>query len=109
MRGHDKIIELRMQRKAPAMVFINDYPTKLHEDDHPNTVCTHGDVIQLLDLRFIVGLRVSIGSESEQRAKALMEACKNAGAKVVAACHILPNKRQWEQNGWSEIWRKETA
>jgi len=108
MRGYEKLIELRRAHKAPRFVFVNDYPCRT--DWHENagdavTVCTAGDDIDLLDLRCLVGLRVSISSPAEARAKALFERCKDAGAATVAACHVLG----WG-DGWAEVWhRKEVA
>lgn len=110
MTGHEGIIALRLQRKAPAMVFINDWPcpTDWLQDRAAATVCTHGDVIQMLDLRFLVGLKVSISSESEVRAKSLMEACRNAGAHTIAACHVRPDQKPWQQTGWCQVWSRPT-
>lgn len=109
MKGHEDLIQMRLQRKAPAIVFINDYPcqTDWMRERAATTICTHGDVIQMLDLRFLVGLKVSISSASEIRAKALFEACRNAGAHTVAACHVQPDRRAWEQAGWTQIWSKQ--
>lgn len=108
MNGHQALIALRQQRMAPKIVFVNDYPCKTdwHELGDAVTICTHGDVIQLLDLRFLVGMTVSISSPNEIRARALYAACKAAGAKTVAACHIAEGKRPWEQTGWAHVWHK---
>jgi hypothetical protein len=109
MRGHEAIIELRRNRMAPPFVFINDYPcdTDWLQDRAGSTVCVAGDHIPALDLRYLIGLKVSISSESEARAKALFDACKAAGARTVAACHIKPERRDWEQDGWATVWRKD--
>jgi hypothetical protein len=111
MRGHGKIIEMRMAGKTPPFVFVNDYPCKtdwFDVGDHA-TVCTHGDSVSSIDMRFLVGLRVSISATSEGRAKALFESAKRAGAAVVAACHVKPERHQFDQDGWVEIFRKEVA
>lgn len=108
MRGHHKLIEMRRERKRPGIVFLNDYPCETNWHTNKGdavTICTDGDVIQTLDMRFLVGLKVSIGSPSEIRAKALFEKCKASGASVIAACHIK-DAPYWEQNGWTEIYRK---
>ena len=110
MRGHQKLIEMRMNRKRPGIVFVNDYECDV--DWHTNTgdavtVCTAGDVVQTLDLRFLVGLTVSVSSTSEIRAKALFEKCKAAGAETVAACHIQEDRHHWQQNGWANVYRKQ--
>lgn len=107
MRGHERLIDLRRSGKAPRMVFINDWPcaTDWFEDGSAVTICTEGDVVQLLDLRCLVNLRVSISSNSEARAKALFDQCRLAGASTVAACHVQQAK-PWEQTGWAEVWHK---
>ena len=122
MHGHQPIITMRANRIRPAVVFINDYPTPAAKDwlnpgekygetwapDHP-TVCTHGDVIETLDLRFLVGLMVSIAALSEVRAKALFQRAKAAGALTVAASHTIENPGRPMTTGWAEIFHKETA
>lgn len=109
MRGHTNIIEQRMQHRAPRMVFVNDYPCKTDwfEQSEQATVCTHGDHIGMLDLRFLVGLRVSISATSQDRAQALFERVKAAGAAAVAAVHVLPNCHPQDQRGWCQVFTKE--
>lgn len=107
MRGQEGVIAIRKAGKKPEIVFINDYPCQtnwLENSDHA-TVCTAGDSLSDMDFWFVVGLTVSISGTTEARAKALAEMCKAAGAEVVASCHVKP-MQPWEQNGWSEIWRK---
>ena len=60
--------------------------------------------MELLDLRFLLGLRVSISSDSECRAKALFEAAKRFGAIAVGAVHVKAGRPTWEQDGWMEVW-----
>lgn len=109
MYGHEQIIQNRLAGHVPRVVFFHDEPMPkcfINEREVADTVCTHGDVIQLLDLRFVVGLRVSISSGSEVRAKALFERCKAAGASVVAAVHTMdPKDGNWRKS-WCEIWHK---
>lgn len=109
MRGHLNIIAARMQRKAPAIVFVNDYPcrTDWFESTEHATVCTHADSISSLDLRFLVGLRVSVSATTEARAKALFERVKAAGAAVVAAVHVQPGLSHSDQRGWCNVFTKE--
>ena len=111
MHGHAAIIEARMNRKAPHFVFLNDYPCKTDwfEQSAQATVCTHGDSITGLDLRFLVGLRVSISATEESRAKALFERAKLAGAAVVAAVHMQLDSHATQQSGWCEVFTKEAA
>lgn len=111
MRGQEQLIAMRRARKAPRFVFINDFDcqTDWFETGDHATLCTSGDDIALLDLRCLVGLRVSVSSPSEARAKALLDACKRSGAAVVAACHVQSDRHAVDQAGWAEIWRKEVA
>ena len=108
MRGHERLIEMRRAGKTPRYVFVNDYPcqTDWFETGDHATICTDGDSVELLDLRCLVGLTVSVSATSEARAKALLEACKRAGAAVVAACHVQADRHQFDQSGWSAIWRR---
>lgn len=112
MHGHEKIIALRVNHsKAPKFVFLNDYPcrTDWYENDDHATICTHNDSLSSIDLRCLTGLSVSISSPSESRAKALFSLVRDAGAVVVAACHVKADKHQFEQDGWAEVFRKESA
>lgn len=109
MRGQEKIIAMRLSGKAPNMVFLNDYPTHREELDWfenglAATVQTSPqDAPERLDLRFLVGLKVSVSSDDENRAKAIFEACKKAGAKTVAACHVYRVSSEACRAGWSQV------
>lgn len=110
MQGHEPIIAMRRKGRAPGVVFINDFPCKTSRDwhicgDHA-TVSVHEEVIQLLDLRFLVGLRVSINGSTEVRAKALFEKAKASGARVVGAVHACRHNGI-VKSGWCEVWKKE--
>jgi hypothetical protein len=107
MKGHTELINLRNAGISPKIVFLNDYPCKTDwhiQGDHA-TVCTSGDLLSSLDLRFLVGLTVSISATTESRAKALFAKAKWFGAKTVAACHIQDGVHPWKQNGWCEVHR----
>jgi hypothetical protein len=109
MHGHTDIIASRMQRRAPRFVFVNDYPCKTDwfEQGEHATVCTHGDSVGGLDMRFLVGLRVSISATTEARAQALFNHVKAAGAAAVAAVHVLPGIAPSAQRGWCQVFTKE--
>ena len=111
MKGHGNIIELRLHGKTPGIVFLNAYPCQTDWFDFGEhaTVCTSGDDLSLLDLRFLVGLRVSISATSETRARGLSGLAKANGAATVAACHIKPGILDWKQDGWTEIWHREVT
>ena len=101
MTGDKHIINLRLRKQVPAWVFINDYPCQTPTDDKYPNVCVAGDEIERLDLRFLVGMQVSISSGNESRCKALLNACKRHGARVVAAAVITDNPFD---NGFAEIY-----
>jgi hypothetical protein len=105
MKGHETLIQMREAGRAPGIVFLNDYPctTRWAEWGEYATVCTAGDSLSSLDLRFLVGLAVSVSAESEDRAKTLFRLCKQSGAKTVAACHVVPGIGPYKQTGWSDI------
>ena len=108
MKGHEKLIAMRLKGKKPEIVFLNDFPCKtdwFETKDRHVTVSIHGDDIQRADLRFLVGMTVSATSEDETRARELLEACKRAGAAVVGVG--CPENWKTGYKGWCAVWRKE--
>jgi hypothetical protein len=108
MKGHEPIIALRQAGKKPAIVFLNDFPCSTdwpRFGDHA-TVDVSGDQPEWLDLRFLIGMRVSITGMSEKRAKRLLEACKRAGAVTVAAGVAQHVGGGRFEPVWSEVWHK---
>ncbi len=103
MRGHQKLIELRQSGMRPAVVFVNDYPTNPAYLDG-TTVDISGDDLTGIDLRFLMGLTVSTGSQTEVRAREILEACKRAGAALVASCHIPKARAEKKPTDYLEIW-----
>jgi len=108
MKGHEGNIKMRQQGLAPAMISLDDFnfPSPLTNWETNNdtpTVCVHRDAIEGLDLRFLVNMRVSITSHTEDRAKRLFNACKAAGAKWVGASHTVITGEVAE-TGWVEIY-----
>lgn len=108
MRGHDSIIAMRKAGRRPAVVFLNDFRC---DTDWPRfgdhaTVDVSADRPEMLDLRFLVGMTVSILGADEGRAKRLMDACKAAGAvRVVAgACELQAGRYE---STWADCWTKE--
>ena len=92
MRGHDQIIKFRQAGYRPETVFIFDFPAKVNgpqwrEDFRHMEVCTHGDAIGSLDMRFVVGLPVTVLGDEANRVRLIAAECKKAGAdRVVAQC-----------------------
>jgi hypothetical protein len=113
MRGHEQIIAMRKAGKRPGIVFLNDQPSLPGELDWAQfgehaTVEVYGDTPEALDLRYLIGLTVSITGSSVERAKRFMEACKAAGAETVAAGYSECISGRFE-GVWSEVWRQEVA
>lgn len=105
MKGHEGIIQMRMKGQAPELVYLYDCPTTLtdwQETDMTPTVALNNELPEALDLRFLVGLRVSVSSPSEDRAKRLFNACKRAGAKWVGASHTKM-VGEVAKTGWMEF------
>lgn len=109
MRGHETLIQMRKAGRKPAIVFVNDYPCKTDwsEWGEHATICTAGDSLSSIDFRCLLGLTASISATTEARAKSLFSKAKQAGATVVAACHVQKNVNPWEQKGWTEIFHSE--
>ena len=109
MIGHQGILKLRFAGKKPQMVFIieDNYATDWEKyGDYPTICIRPEEAVELLDLRFLVGLGVSITSTSETRSRLLCEVCKRY-CDTVAASHLIriPNKTIFT-TGWSEIWTR---
>ena len=106
MQGHLDIIRMRQERMKPDFVFVNDFlcQTDWFEFGEYATVSIDPkEAIELLDMRFLTGLKVSVTSMCEKRSKALFKACIAAGAKTVAACHCIPGQSPFKATGWTEI------
>lgn len=94
MHGHEHLIAMRKRGMKPSMVFLSDFPGKSnwHETgDHPEITVYH-DVPERADLRFLVNLSVTITASTKDRAKALLEACRKAGATSVSTCYFRNNQ-----------------
>lgn len=92
MRGHDHIVKLRKSGFRPSSVFLWDCPVQIEqpawiEDLRFMEVCTHGDSIGSLDLRFLVGLPVTVIGDDQTRVQQIASQCRKAGAEnIVAQC-----------------------
>lgn len=108
MKGHLPLIQMRMNGQTPAAVYIEDHKSLNHNDWHIYgefpCVNIQDDPLSAIDLRFAIGLTVNISSFSEQRAKALFRLAKEAKARVITSCVLLPNEPYFRQTGWSEIY-----
>lgn len=98
MRGHQPLIELRMQRKLPGWVSVNvsgatDWlADNWHEAGFgPQLRIEPSDAIHRLDLRMLVGVPLVDVSGMEcdrERVLAVIDACQKAGVRrVIGALH----------------------
>jgi hypothetical protein len=94
--------------KAPQAVFIEDHKSLNAHDWHLYNdmpcINVEGDELYNIDLRFCVGLIVQISSFSETRAKTLLTIAKQAKARVITSCVLIPNAPHWKQTAWSETY-----
>lgn len=111
MKGHEEIIAMRRAGKRPNIVFLNDHPCLRGELDWARygenaVVEVHGDQPEWLDLRYLVGLTVSITAANEKRGRRFVDACVKAGVSVVAAGVADMVNGRYEP-AWFQVWRKE--
>ena len=110
MRGHHEVIHIRETGKRPAIVFLNDAGLKFlareYAGDNFSVCLDDGEQPEWLDLRFLVGLTVSVSATSESRARRFLEACKGAGAATVAVCSPPGADDPWSQRNYAEVWRR---
>ena len=108
MRGHLPLINMRINGQTPPAVYIEDHKSYNANDWHiyGEIPCVNieSDPLSAIDLRFAIGLIVNISSFSEERAKTLFRLAKEAKARVITSCVLLPNEPHWRQTGWSEIY-----
>lgn len=110
MKGHTQLIAMRFNEEVkPRIIFLNDYPCETDWQDWGDhvTVCTHGDALSGLDLRFVVGTTVSISGPDERRVKSIFEKCKQAGATTVAGAHLVRINDYRFEGRWADVWTKE--
>ena len=106
MKGHEKIMQMRKEGVSPKIVFLNDYEcdTDWYETgDFATVSVAKNDVPEMLDLRYLVGLTVTISASTEKRAMALFEEAKKAGAKTVGSSHVYLVGRVGKA-GWTGIY-----
>jgi hypothetical protein len=107
MTGQDAIKELRRSGRKPMWVYINDYPCATGRTEHTDSYTVSIDpteAIEALDLRFLIGLKVNVAGSTEKRARALLEACKLAGAVTVAVTARADADDPWSERNYAEIW-----
>lgn len=110
MRGHENIVAMRLQGLKPAgHVSLTDgsIPAKhlrweYPEDARHPAVCTDGDPVEALDLRFLIGLAVHIRGDNQNRIKQLAAKARAAGAEMVA-CFVGDKAAIWTKG--DTAWR----
>lgn len=92
MRGQEHIVSMRLSGYKPAGVYLWDMPVRIDgpqwaEDFRLMDVCTAGDNVEAMDLRFVVGIPVTVFGDDVKRVRGIAGACRAAGAeRVVAQC-----------------------
>ena len=107
MIGQDAIKALRRSGRRPEWVYINDFACQVGRQDASDTYTVSinpREPIETLDLRFVVGLQVNIAGSTVERTKALIDACRNAGAVHIAACAAPGPDDPWGKRSFAEIW-----
>lgn len=90
MRGHERLIALRLQGKAPADVHIDTdggWPVWWLDwsGPHAHILVARNENVALLDLRCLIGLLVFVHGEDEGRVGEIADACRKAQARRVVA------------------------
>lgn len=98
MRGHDALIAMRRARKKPAYAWVSDFHNAYIDDGF--TVCVAGDLPELLDLSFLVGVTVIVEGPTNPRNERIAKACLDAGAR-----RVLSSTHQPDQRGLDEVVR----
>lgn len=94
MKGADAIIKARVEGRAPRAIYFIDYPDKAPLE--LGDVDIRGDVIPLLDLRFVVGMLVCITSDNEERMMQLVKQCEKYHPKQLV--YSLYTRYYWNGN-----------
>lgn len=99
MKGQDAIIRLRKAHKKPAIVFIHvDGYSAIDLDNKgsavPDVVIFPHEAISELDLRFLIGLVVSISGIDHKRVKEIADACiKSKAARVISNYAVMKHTK----------------
>lgn len=95
MRGHEQIIAMRMQRKAPKTVHIwcgtdalKGWSNWHTSTGHAEVEIADTDTLSSLDLRFTVGMLVMVNGTDPFRVAAVHAGCLAAGAKRVVSASV---------------------
>lgn len=118
MFGHEKLISMRKQGFTPISIFVDDSKVcsdwfnpgerygEVWESESPHICILPEETLELLDLRFSVGLVVHIGASSERRAKELLAAFKEHADTIVSCYGEQVEGKDYFEMKWSELWHK---
>lgn len=91
MRGHEKLVEMRVAGSVPEWVFVDTEYDKTHQYadwhrvDNTTAVVLVEPSDRRLDFRFVVGMKCFVQGENMNRVHEIRDACISAGAKRVIA------------------------
>lgn len=84
MTGHERILALRRSGQKPAYVWVSDFADATLDGV---TVRVHGDMPEMLDLRFLVGVTAIVQGDTAKRVERIAKACQKHAARVIASVH----------------------
>jgi hypothetical protein len=97
MRGHQKLVAMRMVRRRPTMLYIQLLEDTLGvcanwQEETPyraHVEILDTEPLSMLDLRFCIGMTVIVFGDKEQRVKEVSAAVMQAGAaRCVSAAAV---------------------
>lgn len=84
MTGHERILALRRAGQKPAYVWVSDFSDAMLDG---LTVRVHGDMPEMLDLRFLVGVTAIVQGDAPKRVERIAKACQKHASRVIASVH----------------------
>ena len=82
MTGQHEISQMRREGFAPAFVWVSDFATATLDG---MTVRVAGDVPELEDFRFLVGLTALVEGPDSKRVERIAACCKKHAKRVIAS------------------------
>lgn len=84
MTGHDRILALRRSGFRTPYIWVSDFSDAMLDG---LTVRVHGDMPEMLDLRFLVGVTAIVQGNTPKRVERIAKACQKHAARVIASVH----------------------
>ena len=112
MRGHEQVLEMRLiDRVTPTAIFVHDCAlvdmAYECENGMPSVGLSKSDVMQSLDLRFLMGCEVHAVFHDEQRAKEFFERAQQFKPNTLVSCVVYRDKLDAHGDLWMGIYSKE--